>query len=71
MFDPPITTTGTIIESPEPKLYVVSLPNGKTAVGHVAKVNIDLHVNLTAGVTVELELTPFDLTKARIVGIKN
>lgn len=70
MFDPPITTTGTITDSPEAKLYTVSLPNGKLAVGHVAKAHIHLHEDLKVGVTVQLELTPFDLTKARIVGIE-
>ena len=69
MFDPPITTTGTITDSPEPKLYHVSLPNGKIAIGHVAKAHIHLHKDLKVGVTVKLELTPFDLSKARIVGI--
>jgi len=69
MFDPPITTIGTITDCPEAKLYHVSLPNGKIAIGHVAKAHIALHEHLKPGVQVHLELTPFDLAKARIVGI--
>ena len=69
MFDPPITTTGTIIDSPKPKVYHVALPNGKTSMGHVQKAMIHLHENLKEGVKVSLELTPFDFSKARITGI--
>ena len=70
MFDPPITTIGTITDSPEPKLYHVSLPNGKIVIGHVPKALIDLHDSLKVGSIVKLELTPYDLSKARIVGIE-
>ncbi len=69
MFDPPITTTGTITDNPSEKLYHVSLPNGKIAIGHVAKAHIALHEHLKVGVKVQLELTPFDLEKARIVAL--
>jgi translation initiation factor IF-1 len=69
MFDPPITTTGTIIDSPKPKIYHVSLPNGKIVIGHVQKAKIHLHDTLKTGDTVNLELTPFDFEKARITSI--
>lgn len=69
MFDPPITTTGTIVDSPKAKLYHVSLPNGKVVIGHVPKSQIHLHANLKVGDKVALELTPYDLEKARIVGM--
>ena len=69
MFDPPITTTGTIVDSPKPKVYHVALPNGKIAMGHVQKAMIHLHENLKEGVQVSLELTPFDFSKARITRI--
>jgi len=69
MFDPPITTIGKLIDSPQPKIYNVALPNGKMAIGHVAKALIHLHDSLKAGDHVHLELTPFDLTKARITGV--
>ena len=70
MFDPPITTTGTITDLPQPKIYHVSLPNGKRVIGHVPKALINLHDTLKVGDTVHLELTPYDLSKARITGIQ-
>lgn len=69
MFDPPITTTGTIQTSPQDKIYHVSLPNGKLVIGHVPKSQSHLHPSLQPDAVVHLELTPFDLSKARIVGL--
>lgn len=71
MFDPPITTTGTLVDSPQAKIYHVSLPNGKIVIGHVSKALVHLHDQLKPGDTLNLELTPYDLTKARIVGIQS
>ncbi|MCP5535687.1 MAG: translation initiation factor IF-1 [Akkermansiaceae bacterium] len=67
MFDPPITTTGTIIDSPKPKIYHVSLPNGKVVIGHIPKALVHLHDQLKPGDHVRLELTPYDFSKGRIV----
>ncbi len=69
MFDPPISAIGTILDSPKPNIYQVSLPNGKTVIGHVPKSQRDLHPSLLADVKVMLELTPYDFEKARIVGL--
>jgi len=69
MFDPPITTTATVIDSPKPKIYHVSLPNGKIIIGHVPKSLIHLHNEIEPGIIVTLELTPYDLEKGRITGI--
>jgi translation initiation factor IF-1 len=69
MFDPPITTTGTVIDSPKEKIYHVSLPNGKIIIGHVPKALIALHDQIVPETTVRLELTPYDLSKGRIVGL--
>ncbi len=69
MFDPPIITIGTLTEAPEDKVYCVTLPNGKTVVGHLPKALMHLHDVLRVGDRVKLELTPFDFTKARIVEI--
>ncbi|MBK1829662.1 hypothetical protein JIN77_02910 [Verrucomicrobiaceae bacterium R5-34] len=69
MFDPPVTTTGTIIRSPKPNIYFVSLPNGKEIIGHIPKALQHLHADLEAGVKVTLELTPFDFEKGRISGL--
>lgn len=69
MFDPPITTTGTITGTPKPGVYHVALPNGKTIIGHVPKSCRGLHPSLAPDVRVTLELTPYDLEKGRIVAL--
>lgn len=69
MFDPPVVTTGTILESSQNNIYYVELPNGKKIIGHVAKAMIHLHESLDAGVRVTLEMTPYDFEKGRISAI--
>lgn len=70
MFDPPITATGTIIDSPKAKIYHVSLANGKVVIGHIAKAYKHLHDEISIGDTVSLELTPYDFEKARITAVQ-
>ena len=70
MFDPPITTTGTVIDSPKENIYQVALPNGKIIVGHVAKAMIALHEQIRPDSKVKLELTPYDFSKGRIVAVE-
>lgn len=69
MFDPPITAVGVILASPKPKIYRVTLPNGKVIIGHVPKAQRDLHPALLPDTRVMLELTPYDFEKGRIVGL--
>lgn len=69
MFDPPVVTTGTILESPKANIYYVELPNGKKIIGHVAKAMKHLHESLATGVRVTLEMTPYDFEKGRISAI--
>ena len=69
MFDPPITTLGTVIGSPKSKIYHISLPNGKIIIGHVPKALIHLHDEIGPGKKVTLELTPYDFEKGRITGL--
>lgn len=69
MFDPPIKATATVTGNLNSRVYQLELPNGKTTVGHVPKSLVAIHDQLTKGVTVELEMTPYDFEKARIVGI--
>ena len=71
MFDPPITTCATILDSPKPEIYRVTLPNGKVIIGHVPKSKHDLHPSLTTDTKVLLELTPYDFEKARIVALSD
>lgn len=70
MFDPPITTTATVIDSPKKNIYRVSLPNGKTIIGHVPKALIALHEQIAPETKVRVELTPYDFSKGRIVSIE-
>lgn len=70
MFDPPITTTAIVIDSPKKNIYRVSLPNGKTIIGHVPKALIELHEQIRPETKVRLELTPYDFSKGRIVSIE-
>lgn len=69
MFDPPILTTGTVIDSPSDKVYHVSLPNSKVIIGHIPLALIDLHAQIKTDTVVNLEITPFDLSKGRIMSI--
>ncbi|MDG1356775.1 MAG: hypothetical protein P8P36_01120 [Akkermansiaceae bacterium] len=71
MFDPPIKTTGTVIDSPKENIYQVELPNGKIIVGHIAKAMVALHQDIKPTSKVELELTPYDFSKGRIVAVNN
>jgi len=71
MFDPPILTTGTVIDSPKEKIYNVSLPNGKIIIGHIPLALIELHKEITPNTIVNLEITPFDLSKGRIMGVSS
>ena len=70
MFDPPITTTGTVIDSPKANIYQVALPNGKIIIGHVAKAMIALHEQIRPDSKVKLELTPYDFSKGHIVAVE-
>jgi len=71
MFDPPIKTTGIVIDSPKENIYEVELPNGKVIIGHVAKAMIGLHKDIKAKSKVKLELTPYDFSKGRIVAVES
>ncbi len=71
MFDPPITTTATVIDSPKENIYRASLPNGKVIIGHVPKALIALHEQIGPDTRVRVELTPYDFSKGRIVSIES
>ncbi|MFP6882351.1 MAG: translation initiation factor IF-1 [Roseibacillus sp.] len=65
----PIQTIGVIREAIPDRVFRVELPNGKLVVGHLPRRLSDLAVRLTPGDRVELEMTPYDFEKARIVGL--
>ena len=63
------TTIGIVREPIPPAAVEVELPNGKVVAGHLPKRLAQLSEDLTPGTRVDLEMTPYDFEKARIVGI--
>lgn len=68
MKDTPIRTTATITEIREDGCtFILTLPNGKTTLGHTQLKNIAYVRALKIGDPVTVEMTPFDFNKARII----
>ena len=65
----PIVATATVTEERDERTVYLALPNGKITLGHLAKAGLPLRPQLTTGTRVEVEMTPFDFEKARIVAI--
>ena len=65
-----ITVEGRIVEVLPKSLFRVELPNGHRVLGHVSKRLRSGGVELAGGDTVTLEMTPYDLSKGRIIGKK-
>lgn len=61
---------GTILRTLGPGLYQASLPNGKKVTAHLSKELAAAPPELSAGHTVLLEISPFDLDRARIARIE-
>ncbi len=62
----PIEQEGTIIESLSNALFRVELENGHVVTAHISG-KMRLHyIKLLPGDKVKLEMSPYDLTKARI-----
>ena len=62
----PIEQEGTIIESLSNAMYRVELENGNVVTAHISG-KMRLHyIKLLPGDKVKLEMSPYDLTKARI-----
>ena len=68
MPEAPIVTIGVIREVFSGRVFSVELPNGKLVIGHLPRRLAELAGELDSGIPVELEMTPFDFEKARIVG---
>lgn len=60
---------GTILQALAPGLFQVSLPNGKKVTAHLSKELAARPPELPPGRTVLLEISPFDLDRARIAGL--
>lgn len=68
MPEAPIVTTGVIREVFSYRVFQVELPNGKLVIGHLPGRLAGLAEELVSSIQVDLEMTPFDFEKARIVG---
>lgn len=62
-----IELTGTIIETLPGTQFVVELENGHRIIAHVAGKMRKHYIRIVPGDTVTVELTPYDLSKGRIV----
>ncbi len=67
MPDDNIRTVGTIIKVLSSSHCHAQLLNGKCIIAHLSKELIETEWSLTAGAQVLLEMTPYDLEKARIL----
>ena len=61
-----IEQDGTIIESLSNAMFRVELDNGHVVTAHIAGKRRMHYIKLLPGDRVKLEMTPYDLTKARI-----
>ena len=68
MPETPIQTIGVIQEILPRGVFRVALPNGKVVFGHLPRRLADLGASLEPGARVQLEMTPYDIEKARIAG---
>ncbi len=69
MPEEPITTVGTVIEVLNEKLCRVRLENGKEILGYSGRALMGSGVRLEEGTSAKLELTAYDFSKGRVVGI--
>lgn len=61
-----IKLTGTVVENLPNAQFKVELENGHTIIAHVSGKMRKHYIRLVPGDKVEVELTPYDLTKGRI-----
>ena len=61
-----IEQDGTIIESLSNAMFRVELDNGHVVTAHISGKRRMHYIKLLPGDRVKLEMTPYDLTKARI-----
>jgi translation initiation factor IF-1 len=57
---------GVIVRVIQPGVYRVELPNGHELLGYVTRRDRARMAGLVSGQKVELELSPFDLSKGRV-----
>ena len=64
-----LRTRGTILKPLAPGLYEAALPNGKAVTSHLSKELAEAPPSLPEGSVVLLELSPYDLDRARIAQV--
>ena len=62
-----IKLRGKVVEARPNTQFKVELENGLSIIAHISGKMRKHHIRLVPGDTVEVELTPYDLTKGRIV----
>lgn len=65
-FDDCLRTRGTILKPLSPGLYETALPNGKPVISHLSRELAAAPPEIPVGAAVLLELSSFDLDRARI-----
>lgn len=64
--DDSIITEGTVTDVLPGTLFRVTLPNGASVLAHISGKMRKHFIRIVPGDKVELEMSPYDLTKARI-----
>jgi translation initiation factor IF-1 len=67
MKEEPISVTGTVTQVLPNTMFRVVLPNGHEVLAHISGKIIKHFVRISVGDKVDMELTPYDLSKGRIV----
>jgi len=62
-----IKTEGVVKEVLPGTMFRVQLPNGALVLGHISGKMRKHYIRIVPGDKVEVELSPYDLTKARII----
>ncbi len=62
-----IEMTGTIVETLPNTMFRVKLENGHLVIAHISGRMRKNYIRILTGDTVKVELTPYDLTKGRII----
>ena len=62
-----IEMTGTIIETLPNTMFRVKLENGHVVIAHISGRMRKNYIRILTGDSVKVEITPYDLTKARII----
>ena len=64
--EPPISSPGIVKEVLPGTMFRVELPNGKSVLAHISGKMRKHFIRIVPGDHVRVELSPYDLTKARI-----